>query len=127
MKESSAVYGMKLHISKAGYSDLLFGHLNDHGVHGMLEASLDAFDIVLPYIGGIVDSFCGTSNNAEATEALTLYVEMNKYVFQRNGEFLWRKDVTSKLQTSFDDSKLQPKKHSKNINVQKWLHRSGMP
>lgn len=57
---------MKLHFSKSDCSDRHSGLFNDKALHGTLEAAvLEAIDNVLPFIGGIVNSFYGTWNKAE--------------------------------------------------------------
>lgn len=78
-------YNLKVDFSKAGSSDGLVRLFNENGPHGMLETSdFVAADNISPFLGAVVDAFCGMSRIVEVASAMTEYVGMVNLVVRRH-------------------------------------------
>lgn len=76
----------------------LSGFFLDTGVIGMLEASdYDNMDMVSTFIAALIDTCCGTSEDAPVTESFTQYVDLNELISSRATVPGWIEEDFEKL------------------------------
>lgn len=68
-------------------------------MHEMLEeADRNQIEHVSPFFGDIEDVCCRITTNSPVTELFTLYIDIVKKMFNRNGEPDWAEQELSDLQ-----------------------------
>lgn len=70
----------------------------DTGVIGMLGASdYDNMDMISPFIGALIDTCCGTTEEAPDTESFTQYLDLTDFIYSRSAVTGWIQEEFKKL------------------------------
>lgn len=76
------------------------GFFTETEIHEKLEvADCKKIDLASSFFGDVLDVCCGNTKKAPVTKSFTLYVDLVKKMFKRNGDPGWTEQTFSYLQS----------------------------
>ena len=85
VETSSPGYDLHVDFSKGFTGERLSDLFMDDGLIGMLEAAdIKTVDMLSPFLGALIDTYCGEFDKAPVTTVFTQYVDLVDVVYRRN-------------------------------------------
>lgn len=86
-------YGLRIDYSQSDCESSMSYSYAETRIQGLLEASdFDSIEIVLPFVGVLVDAFREKTKSVDVIKAFTRYVDMVNFMFRRRHETCWNEE-----------------------------------
>lgn len=127
ISKSSPRFGLQIEFPKNDSRMSPIGFFGKNNLSEMLDASgFDKGDQISFFLGSVVDELCGNEDNANATAAFSLCVDMASFIFRHQVASFWTEETLLELDEKIKEFKMETRKVFENYQTSrmrkhKWL------